>query len=62
MSTGNRRIANLLRELADAFDDAEPEQTVTRRRKTTVKPPANEPSVEAEDRVVRELRKRGIEL
>ncbi len=49
------RIASLLRELADAFEQVEPK----RKRIKKVRPPEVEPTQEARDRALRALRKVG---
>lgn len=51
-----RRIASLLRELADAFEQPEPK----RKRRKHVAPPDVEPTKEAKEAAQRALRKAGV--
>ena len=51
-----RRIASLLRELADAFEQEEPK----RKRRKHVAPPDVEPTKEAKEAAQRALRKAGV--
>lgn len=50
-----KRVASLLRELADAFEQVEPK----RKRVKRVAAPEVEPSKEAQDKAMRALRKVG---
>ena len=55
-----RRVAALLRELADAIDEPAPVMPVKRRRLVAVRPPAQMPDAETLAKVQRAVRRLGV--